>query len=65
MVADRSIDFLFSFDSIVHADADVFQDYPRQLGRKLNVQCPALAVPRQSSNRQPAEDHGDADEDSG
>ena len=35
MVADRSIDFVFSFDSLVHADADVIEDYLRQLGRKL------------------------------
>jgi SAM-dependent methyltransferase len=35
MVQDRSVDFAFSFDSLVHAEADVVGDYLRQLGRKL------------------------------
>ena len=35
MVADRSVDFVFSFDSLVHAEADVLQAYLRQLARKL------------------------------
>ncbi len=37
MVADRNVDFVFCFDSLVHADADVIQDYLRQLGRNLTV----------------------------
>ncbi len=35
MVADRSIDFAFSFDSLVHVDADVIGDYMRELARVL------------------------------
>jgi ubiquinone/menaquinone biosynthesis C-methylase UbiE len=35
MVPDRSIDLAFSFDSLVHADADVIEGYLRQLARKL------------------------------
>jgi len=33
MVEDRSIDFAFSFDSLVHADADVLESYVRELAR--------------------------------
>ena len=33
MVADRSIDLVFSFDSLVHAEADVLEAYLGQLGR--------------------------------
>ena len=35
MVADRSVDFAFSFDSLVHAEADVIQSYLEQLSIKL------------------------------
>ena len=35
MVADESIDFAFSFDSLVHAEADVIGAYLEQLARKL------------------------------
>ena len=35
MVPDRSIDFAFSFDSLVHAEADVLEAYLTQLARKL------------------------------
>jgi SAM-dependent methyltransferase len=35
MVEDASIDFVFSFDSLVHADPDVVGGYLRQLARKL------------------------------
>lgn len=35
MVADQSIDFAFSFDSLVHADADVVGNYLSQLADKL------------------------------
>jgi SAM-dependent methyltransferase len=35
MVPDESIDFVFSFDSLVHAEADVLQAYLGQLARKL------------------------------
>src|SRR5207248_6740177 len=35
MIADRSIDFVFSFDSLVHAEADVIAAYLGQLARKL------------------------------
>ena len=35
MVADRSIDLAFSFDSLVHAEADVLGDYLAQLAAKL------------------------------
>ncbi|MCC7389653.1 MAG: class I SAM-dependent methyltransferase [Phycisphaerales bacterium] len=34
-VADESIDFVFSFNSLVHADHGVMRDYLQQLGRKL------------------------------
>jgi hypothetical protein len=35
MVPDRSIDFAFSFDSLVHAEADVIESYLAQLANKL------------------------------
>lgn len=35
MIADHSIDFVFSFDSLVHAEADVLEAYVRQLAHKL------------------------------
>ena len=35
MVPDRSLDFVFSFDSLVHAEADVMRSYLLQLGSKL------------------------------
>jgi SAM-dependent methyltransferase len=35
MVPDRSIDFVFSFDSLVHAEAEVVNAYLTQLARKL------------------------------
>lgn len=34
-VADETIDFVFSFNSLVHADGDVMEAYIRQLGRKM------------------------------
>ena len=34
-IADESIDFVFSFDSLVHAEADVIRAYLQQLGTKL------------------------------
>lgn len=35
MIPDQSIDFVFSFDSLVHAEADVLEAYLSQLVRKL------------------------------
>jgi SAM-dependent methyltransferase len=35
MVADRSVDFAFSFDSLVHAEADVMDAYAAELARTL------------------------------
>ena len=35
MVADASIDFVFSFDSLVHAEAEALESYIRELSRKL------------------------------
>ena len=35
MVAERSVDFVFSFDSLVHVDADVIESYLSELGRVL------------------------------
>lgn len=35
MIADESIDFVFSFDSLVHAEADVVEAYLMQLAQKL------------------------------
>ncbi len=35
MIADASIDFVFSFDSLVHAEADVIEAYLAQLAKKL------------------------------
>ena len=35
MIADRSIDLVFSFDSLVHAEADVLEAYLSQLATKL------------------------------
>jgi 2-polyprenyl-3-methyl-5-hydroxy-6-metoxy-1,4-benzoquinol methylase len=36
MVEDRTIDFAFSYDSLVHAEADVLEAYVHGLGRKLS-----------------------------
>jgi len=36
-VADNSIDFAFSFDSLVHAEMDVIDGYLGELSRKLSV----------------------------
>jgi SAM-dependent methyltransferase len=35
MIPDNSIDFIYSFDSLVHAEADVIEAYLAQLERKL------------------------------
>jgi len=35
MIADESVDFVFSFDSLVHVEADVLQTYAEQLATKL------------------------------
>jgi SAM-dependent methyltransferase len=35
MIPDKSIDFVFSYDSLVHAEADVVEAYLSQLTRKL------------------------------
>lgn len=35
MISDASIDFVFSFDSLVHAEDDVIESYVRQLATKL------------------------------
>jgi SAM-dependent methyltransferase len=35
MVADRSVDFVFSFDSLVHVQPDIIGDYLGQLAQKL------------------------------
>jgi SAM-dependent methyltransferase len=35
MVEDGSVDFVFSFDSLVHAEAEVLEAYANQLARKL------------------------------
>jgi ubiquinone/menaquinone biosynthesis C-methylase UbiE len=37
MIQDHSIDFVFSFDSLVHAEADVMEAYLNQLGKKLKA----------------------------
>jgi SAM-dependent methyltransferase len=36
MIPDGSVDFAFSFDSLVHAESDVLRDYLTQLARKLS-----------------------------
>jgi SAM-dependent methyltransferase len=37
MIPDRSIDFIFSFDSFVHTNRDVVETYVRELRTKLKV----------------------------
>ena len=37
MIADGSVDFVFSFDSFVHPDREVVEAYLRQLGAKLKI----------------------------
>jgi SAM-dependent methyltransferase len=37
MIPDESLDFVFSFDSLVHAEADVMEAYLRQLATKLTI----------------------------
>jgi SAM-dependent methyltransferase len=41
-VADRSIDFAFSFDSLVHVEIDVIESYIRELSRTLTKNGVAL-----------------------
>ncbi len=36
-VEDESVDFVFSFDSLVHAEADVIDAYVREIGGKLSA----------------------------
>jgi len=36
MIQDKSIDFVFSFDSLVHAEAKVIEAYLNQLAMKLS-----------------------------
>ena len=36
MIQDKSIDFVFSFDSLVHAEAEVIEAYLNQLAMKLS-----------------------------
>jgi len=38
MIPDRSVDFVFSFDSLVHAEADIIRGYVAQIARKLKPQ---------------------------
>src|SRR5205823_7894261 len=35
MVADGTVDLVFSFDSLVHVEADVLVSYIEEIGRKL------------------------------
>jgi SAM-dependent methyltransferase len=42
MVADGSVDFVFSFDSLVHADLTVLDAYLEQMGRKLSPEGSAF-----------------------
>lgn len=42
MIADGSIDFVFSFDSLVHAEADVLAAYVEQLARKMKPEAVAF-----------------------
>jgi ubiquinone/menaquinone biosynthesis C-methylase UbiE len=37
MIADASVDFVFCFDSLVHAEGDVLANYVSQLSRKLKI----------------------------
>ena len=37
MIPDRSIDFVFSFDSLVHVEADIIETYLAQLSKKLKA----------------------------
>jgi len=42
MIGDASVDFVFSFDSLVHADAGVLQAYVTHLGRVLRPEGAAF-----------------------
>jgi len=35
MIDDKSVDFVFSFDSLVHVDEDIIEEYVFQISRKL------------------------------
>src|SRR4029077_1318302 len=37
VVPDGSVDFVFSFDSLVHAEKDVIERYIQQLSKKLKL----------------------------
>ena len=67
MVADNSIDFIFSFDSLVHAEAPVLAAYVSQIPRKLKEDGVAFIhhsnlgeYPRQSTLQQEGDLHGRA-----
>jgi SAM-dependent methyltransferase len=69
MVEDGSIDFAFSFDSLVHADGDVIESYTRELARVLrpgavafihhsnveDVRWPLASLVKQKIMRKPIE----------
>src|SRR5437660_709375 len=38
MIPDASVDFVFCFDSLVHAEADVLENYVAQISTKLTMQ---------------------------
>jgi ubiquinone/menaquinone biosynthesis C-methylase UbiE len=42
MIADGSLDFVFSYDSLVHADASTVEQYVRQLQKKLRPGSPGF-----------------------
>jgi 2-polyprenyl-3-methyl-5-hydroxy-6-metoxy-1,4-benzoquinol methylase len=42
MVPDNSVDFVFSFDSLVHVESDVIQAYLSQLSRKMKKDAVAF-----------------------
>ena len=42
MIADGSVDFIFSFDSLVHAEEDVVAEYLNQLSKKMKSNSAAF-----------------------
>ena len=42
MAADASIDFAFSFDSLVHAEANILESYISELARVLKANAIAF-----------------------
>jgi len=51
MIENRSIDFAFSFDSLVHAEADVISSYVNELARVLRHRGESFFLSRRKAQK--------------